>query len=193
VRRRAADLPRNELRGSYCTPEACADWTVSDGSWAKTPSVVIRPVRSISLRRMIRSGAVVFVPMLLTTTFCGMYEPVRTTYFVGFSLDTTTIRFGFWEPFELGGSAATADTNPSAHSIPKAALFVTFIQQFPTISGQRKLARLSRSGTFYDGGAGIPAFGLSVIVNCSRLPVRSDASSAERRLTDLLLPMCSPR
>src|SRR5438874_6593408 len=131
--------------------------------------------------------------MLLTTAFSGMYETVRTRYFIAVSLDTTTNRFGFWEPFELGGSAATADTNPSAHSIPKAALFVTFIQQFPTISGQRKLARLSRSGTFYDGGAGIPAFGLSVIVNCSRLPVRSDASSAERRLTDLLLPMCSPR
>jgi len=39
-----------------------------------------------------------------------------------------------------GGSAATADTNPSAHSVPKAALFVDFIPQFPTIPGQRKLA-----------------------------------------------------
>jgi hypothetical protein len=68
-----------------------------------------------------------------------MYEPVRTTYFVGGSLDTTTIRFGFRESFELGGSAAIADTNPSAHNIPKAALFVGFILQFPTIPGQRKL------------------------------------------------------
>jgi hypothetical protein len=40
----------------------------------------------------------------------------------------------------LGGSAATADTNPSAHSIPKAALLVDFIPQFSTISGQRKPA-----------------------------------------------------
>ena len=98
-----------------------------------------------------------------------MYEPVRTTYFVGASFHTTTvggagagtarakalaawgavggagagtagIRFKFWERSELGGSAATADTNPSAHSIPKAALFVAFIPQFPTIPGQRKLA-----------------------------------------------------
>jgi hypothetical protein len=79
-----------------------------------------------------------------------MYEPVRTTYFVGASFHTTTvggagagtagIRYRFWERFELGGSAAIADTNPSAHSIPKAALFVAFIPQFPTIPGQRKLA-----------------------------------------------------
>jgi hypothetical protein len=79
-----------------------------------------------------------------------MYEPVRTTYFVGALFHTTTvggagvatpgIPLGLWEGFELGGSAATADTNPSAHSIPKAVLFVAFIPQFPTIPGQRKLA-----------------------------------------------------
>jgi hypothetical protein len=79
-----------------------------------------------------------------------MYEPVRTTYFVGFWFHTTTVggagagtggmRFVLWERSELGGSAATADTNPSAQSIPKAALFVAFIPQFSTIPGQRKLA-----------------------------------------------------
>jgi len=79
-----------------------------------------------------------------------MYEPVRTTYFVGALFHTTTvggagagtagIRFKLWERSELGGSAATADTNPSAHSIPKVALFVAFIVQFSTIRGQRKLA-----------------------------------------------------
>jgi len=79
-----------------------------------------------------------------------MYEPVRTTYFVGGSLYVITVCvYGFLEPkpiavdcpeLSTGGSADTAETNPSAHSIPKAALFVDFIPQFPTIPGQRKLA-----------------------------------------------------
>jgi len=79
-----------------------------------------------------------------------MYEPVRTTYFVGGSLYVITVCvYGFLEPMPIevdcpelrtGGSAATAETNPSAHSIPKAALFVDFIPQFPTIPGQRKPA-----------------------------------------------------
>lgn len=43
-------LPTLDRGTGYCTPEACPDTTVRDGSRRKTSSVVTRPVLSISLR-----------------------------------------------------------------------------------------------------------------------------------------------
>src|SRR5260370_9702996 len=70
--------PSDDL--AYIPPDARPKITRTDGSCFNTPSVVNRPVWSISRRLQLDIGDMVVVPTGLIFTFCGIREPVTHTY-----------------------------------------------------------------------------------------------------------------
>ena len=71
--------PRWSGRSTFVRSQGQRPIIRTDGSLTKAPTVVNRPVESISARSMIRTGEVVVVAMGCSRTRCGMSEPVTKT------------------------------------------------------------------------------------------------------------------
>ena len=129
-----------------------------------------------------------------------MYEPVRTTYFVGgvvphnhrraepaqvprgYQLSTRElIRVG-----RIGGHRRH-ESKRAQHSQSR-----TFCSFHTTISHDSRPTQAGSSfglsGTFHDANE-TPALGLSFVVNCSRFVVRSDAVGRRATVTGVFVPI----